>query len=371
MKNNPDGKILTIQVAVKPLSPGRRLTVVILYFAGTTMDDEDTLECVKGVEESLMRLGHTAVKVRVTKENWQEAVRVPGDVFFNFVEDDTWELYMNVIQSLESQGKAQVGHDGNGIRYVTDKSEAKKQMSLAGITTPPYRIISSGGSDAENIGLAYPLIVKPAKQHAGIGISQASVVKDAAGLAKQLERIHAQFPGDVVAEEFVRGREIHVTVVGNGKDLVVLPYCEIGYGGSYQYNWNIYSYEAKWDKSSWEYKDAHVRAPAQVSPQLRERIDAAARRSFAAFACRDVARFDFRISADETPYLVDVNMNPSLNYYDTEDATVASVKALGWTYDQFIETLLAVTYRRVSGTASSLYGKLRQEKEAYPDSPDA
>ena len=43
-------------------------------------------------------------------------------------------------------------------------------------------------------------------------------------------------------------------------------------------------------------------------------------------------------------------MNPSLNYYDEEDATIASVYALKWTYDQFIETVAGVAYRRVLGS---------------------
>jgi hypothetical protein len=53
------------------------------------------------------------------------------------------------------------------------------------------------------------------------------------------------------------------------------------------------------------------------------------------------------VHAKNTPYIVDVNMNPSLNYYDEEDATLASVYALKWTYEQFIETIAGITYRRI------------------------
>ena len=40
-------------------------------------------------------------------------------------------------------------------------------------------------------------------------------------------------------------------------------------------------------------------------------------------------------------------MNPSINVYDLQDATLASVYAAGWTYDAFIEKLLAITYKRL------------------------
>jgi hypothetical protein len=56
-----------------------------------------------------------------------------------------------------------------------------------------------------------------------------------------------------------------------------------------------------------------------------------------------------RVNKKGMPFIVDVNMNPSINYYDDQDATLASAYALGWTYDQFIERLLAITYKRMSG----------------------
>jgi D-alanine-D-alanine ligase len=353
VKKEPVSTSHKIHPDFKPLSPGRRLSVVILYYAGTKDDDEDTLSCVRGVEESLTRLGHTVTKVVVTGDNWQHAVKTPGDVIFNFVEDDTWVLYMNVLRSLEKDGRAQVGHDIKGIRYVTDKSAIKERMEQAGISTPGSRTLSSQEEAGEADILRYPLIVKPSQQHAGIGISQASVVKTREELTAQLARVFSQYPGDAVVEEFIKGREIHVTVAGNGSDLMIFPFCEIGYGGKYGDSWNIYSYEAKWDKKSWQYWDARVQAPAQVSSELARRISEQVQKAFTAFECRDVARFDIRIDDRENPYVVDVNMNPSLNYYDEEDATVASVYAFGWTYDQFIETILAVTFARVFGSRSA------------------
>ncbi len=63
-----------------------------------------------------------------------------------------------------------------------------------------------------------------------------------------------------------------------------------------------------------------------------------------------MARLDFRINSKNIPYIVDLNINPSLNYYDEEDATIISVYTLKWTYDQFIETLASMAYQRVIGS---------------------
>ena len=119
----------------------------------------------------------------------------------------------------------------------------------------------------------------------------------------------------------------------------------------------MYTYEAKWDKKSWEYWDARVHAPAGMSRMLHARIEKLARKTYAVFYCKDVARLDIRVDEKDRPYVVDVNMSPSLNYYDDEDATLASVYAKNWTYDQFIDTILAVTYKRVYDHLPSKIGR--------------
>ena len=70
------------------------ISVLILYFKGIHEDDEDTLQSVKGLEESVTRLGHPVRSIAVHAKNWQKAVRQPGDVVFNLVEDASWTLYM-------------------------------------------------------------------------------------------------------------------------------------------------------------------------------------------------------------------------------------------------------------------------------------
>lgn len=326
----------------------RPISVVILYYAGTNADDEDTIEGVKGIAESLKRIGYPAKKVRVTKKNWKHAVKTPGDVVFNFVEDETWELYEKVGKRLEALGRAQVGHDTKSFRYTNNKALIKRRMQKLKISTPKFKIFRDASS-INNDKLTYPLILKPVREHAGIGISQNSVVKTEKEFKRRMKFLAKNFPGEVIAEEYIKGREVHVTIIGNGKDLTVLPLCEIGFGGKFRKNWSVYTYQAKWDKKSWEYWDARVSAPAKIPAAPTKKIKALALKAYKAFECKDIARFDVRVDTSGKPFLVDVNINPSLNYYDTEDATVASVKAHHWTYDHFIKTLVGITYKRVFG----------------------
>lgn len=326
----------------------RPLSVVILYYAGNKPDDEDTLEGVKGIEESLRKSQYPVTKIRVTKDNWQEAVQTPGDVVFNFVEDETWQLYTKVAYRLEALGRAQVGHDRKSIKYSIRKIPLKRRLQKLGISTPNFKIFTRSSTVKAN-GLKYPLIIKPSREHAGIGISQNSVVTNEQKLKKQVNYLFKHYPGEVIAEEYLNGREIHVTILGNDNDLLVLPLCEIRFGAKFTPNWSVYTYKAKWDKKSWEYWDARVDSPAKISSRLAKKIKKLAVGAYKAFELRDIVRIDVRVDKNQQPFLVDININPSLNVYDTEDATVASVKAHHWSYDHFIKTLLTIAYRRVYG----------------------
>jgi D-alanine-D-alanine ligase len=325
------------------------LSVAILYYAGTNQDDEDTISGVKGIEESLKRTGHPVRKTIVTKQNWEKALQTPGDIVFNFVEDDTWELYEKIAYGLERLGRAQVGHDIAGLKYAVRKSPIKFLMQKMHISTPDFKIFNTNSETIDPGNLRFPVIIKPSNQHAGIGISQESVVTNERELRERVTTMLLMYPGEVMAEEYVRGREIHVTILGNGNRLIVLPYCEIGFKGKFLSHWNVYTYDAKWAKKTWEYADARVDAPAKISSDLQAKIKALSLTSYRAFKCRDIARIDVRVDEKGIPFIVDVNMNPSINYYDEQDATLASVYALGWTYDQFIERLLTITYGRVYG----------------------
>lgn len=334
---------------MKPIPFRKSLSALILYYNGSNDDDEDTRMCAKGITEALRRRGHSIKKIAVTHKNWRRAVQLPGDVVFNLVEDDGWKLYLRVGHRLEQLGRVQVGHDMKSFRYVINKSWVKRKMIIERISTPPFKIFNRR-SIIRSYGLTYPLIVKPSRQHAGIGISQDSVVNNLAELKKQVGYIFSQYPGEVIVEKFIDGREIHVTILGNDANIMTIPYCEIGFGKKSKNKWKVYTYDAKWDKKSWEYWNARVDSPATISSNLHEKIQKLAIQTYTTFNCRDIARLDFRIDSKNTPYIVDININPSLNYYDKEDATIISVYTLKWTYDQFIETLASISYQRVLGS---------------------
>ena len=332
-----------------PISFDYPVSVAILYYGGAASDLQDTMEAVKGLQDALEDRGHMVRTVQVTEKNWLKAVKVPGQVVFNLVEDETWELYTKVGVRLEKMGRAQMAHDLSCFKFITKKAWFKRKMKRMGISTPAFRIFNRRSKISQVRGLEYPLIVKPSGQHAGIGISQDSVVIDQDELVERTKYLFKHFPGEVIAEEFIDGREIHASVIGNGNKATTLPYCEISFGGEFKDNWDVYTYEAKWEEKSWEFWSAKAHAPAKIGRKLDEKIEKLVLKAYKVFGCRDISRMDVRLDSKDKPYIVDVNFSPSLNYYDDQDATIKSVEAMGWSYEEFIETLVAITYKRIYG----------------------
>ncbi len=333
-----------------PLQFDYPISVAVLYYHDTSAGDMvDEIECAEAIAEALESQGHRVRLVPVNKKNWLKAVQTPGDVVFNQVQDETWELYMKVAKRLDYLGKAQFGIDRQSLKFVLKKAFLKRKLQRLGLSTPKFKIYNRASKFTDNRSLEYPVIVKPSGTHAGLGISQDSVVIDRQELEERVKYLFKNYSGEVVAEEYIEGREIHVSVIGNGRRTITLPYAELEFKGAFADNWDIYTYNAKWEEKSWEYWDARVGAPAKVSRKLDAKIEKLALKAYRALGCRDITRFDMRIDAKDNVYILDVNLCPSINPKDDQDATLKSIEALDWTYEEFVETLVAICYKRVYG----------------------
>ncbi len=335
------------------------ISIAILYYSSDAKDTKDTEIFVKSLSDTLKKLGHMVRVVQVTHRNWLKTVGTPGDVVFNLVEDEKYELYVKVANKLSMMGRTQVGMGPEGMKYIVRKAQIKRKMHSENISTPKFRILNKRSNPETIKSMKFPLIVKPSGQHAGVGINQDSVVIDKNELRERVNFLRKNYPGEVLVEEYIDGREIQVTVMGNGRKILMLPPAEVVFSGEFQDNWNVYTYEAKWEKTSWEYWDARIACPARMSIKLEKRIESLVTKAYRAFECRDIARFDLRVDEKDRVFIIDVNMSPGLNGLDDEEAAVRSAKAMGWTYPQLLERLVAIAYKRSYG---SLPDRIRERQ---------
>lgn len=202
-----------------------------------------------------------------------------------------------------------------------DKVIMKKIFQAAGIPITQYAFfyreelkdLKKVISKAEEIG--YPLFVKPANLGSSIGISKA---KDQLSLCEALE-VASKYDRKIIIEKSVENpREINAAVLGYNDILRVSP-CEepIGWKDLLKYE-DKYVAGAKGTKGS--QKNQKRNLPADLKPQVREKIEQLAKEAFRALDCMGDARIDFLLEGDQV-YVNEINTLPgSIAFYLWEAA---------------------------------------------------
>ena len=227
---------------------------------------------------------------------------------------------------------ARIPYTGSGMRASAvsmDKSLSKRIFRDLGIPTPEWIEFSApedpaaawrpsiDAADLARLG-GYPLIVKPNDQGSSVGIS---VVDAPAALPPALETAR-RYSRVIVVESFIEGREMTVSVL----DDRVLPVVEIIPQGGW------YDYERKYTSGASRYE-----VPAKIPAETAERIQALGLASFKALRCAGLARVDFRLAPDGTPYCLEVNTVPGM----TETSLVPkAAQAAGLSYRDLVRAIV-------------------------------
>lgn len=225
------------------------------------------------------------------------------------------------------------------LTICRDKQRSKLIFQGAGLPTAPF--VSVDSLPAPQWPFEWPVMVKPARQDASVGIDQGSVVTNQGELESRVERVLSQH-GTVMVERYVAGREFMISLVevGNGNDLLVLPLAELAFNNPSI--WPIYSYNAKWEENSVEYQSVPIVVPVAVEADWRERMEKLAKQAYRLLGCRDYARLDLRMTAAGEPFILEMNPNPFLNSL----LIVEGLKAINREYDRFVLDLAEAALAR-------------------------
>jgi D-alanine-D-alanine ligase len=266
------------------------------------------------------------------------------DVIFNFVESvDGISSYEYCMAGLfEMLDLEFTGNTPSCLGNCLNKGRAKTILRSFGIRTPASSIIRIDNDELlsdSNFKLKFPVILKLLNEDASIGISEFSVVKDIESLNSHVEFLKATYRQDILAEEYIDGRELNVAVLG-GK---TLPISEIKFDGLPDGLPKIVTYDGKWIADSVYYENTKPSCPAVITPGLKKEIDDTALLAFRAMNCRDYARVDIRLSQDNIPYVIEVNPNPDISM-DSGFARAAA--ASGLTYSDLLFTIAGFALAR-------------------------
>jgi D-alanine-D-alanine ligase len=239
-----------------------------------------------------------------------------------------------VAVKLEELGIPFTGSGSETLLACVHKSSAKAKIQKYGILTPQFQKVNPG--EQIKTELEFPLIVKPDHEDGSIGITNDSVVQSMPELTRKISEIHHVYDQAALAEEFIEGRDITASLIGNGDDLTVLPLSEIIFSEDYV-GPKILTFEEKWVAESQAYQKSVSQCPISLKESSQAEIKTIAKKLFNIFGCRDYAIVDFRLK-DDVPYVIEVNPNPCINPVNSGFITAGAV--YGFNYDEIIIEIL-------------------------------
>jgi len=190
------------------------------------------------------------------------------------------------------------------------KGLTKRILLQSGLATPNFLVLDRPFIDPDH-GLRYPLIIKPSRQDGSAGVESTSVVQDYSRLLNQLDDVYKRFEAPILVEEFIEGKELHISVLGNNPP-VALPVLEYDFSQLHDDHPPMITYDIKWNPLVLPYHKVHSICPARIDSATEKLVMDHALKAYAATFCRDYARVDLRLGVDGVPYILEVNPNPDL-----------------------------------------------------------
>lgn len=300
--------------------------------SGMREDEADTLLQVKAVKKALSRLGHTVEVAFFSLNLILTARRIEKsgcDLVFNLVENLSSSRLLHLVPLLcQTLSVPYSGGSAYTLSVTGDKLVAKRQLSLAGLPTPPWLEGSGGCSHF----LHLPLMLKPIAQEASVGITDASVQTFAD--EAQLTLTLSGHP-EIFAERYIDGREFNLSILPGGR---VLPVCEMCFVDYPEDTVKIVGYEAKWQQESFAYQHTQRSYTfANEERDLVEELKRLAKAVYDLFGSSGYARVDFRVDEQNRPFILEMNSNPCIT---ADSGFIAAASQAGMSYVEVIEQLL-------------------------------
>jgi D-alanine-D-alanine ligase len=328
----------------------RKLKVLALFdaVAPTTLDQDLTAELKTedwkteaNVLKALSELGYPAEHLSIFDDLdllRQKLQSFGPDLIFNLADQfkNNRAFDQNIVSFLEMQGLPFTGCGSTGLTLCKHKGISKKILSYHRIHTPDFVTIARGKRSARPKRLSFPLLVKPLKEEASLGISQASLVETDEQFRERVQFLHEKLDSDVIAEEYVEGRELYVSILGNLR-LQVFPIRELVFTQVPPDEPKIATYKAKWDEDYRRRWGLQNQFAEGLDSGLVSRIEQVCKRIYRLLTIDGYARLDLRLTPRNKIYFIEANPNPILA--EDEDFAQSALKA-NLEYRQLIDRIV-------------------------------
>ena len=298
---------------------------VVVLMGGWSSEREVSLTSGKGVAAALRERGWSNVtELDMERDVAARLAELKPDVVFNALHGTPGED--GTVQGMMDLMGLKYTHSGLETSVIAiDKELTKMVLVPHGIRMPAGRIVSSESLHQED-PMARPYVVKPVNEGSSVGVAIVTaegnygnpIGKDVAGPWQHFDRL--------LAEPFIKGRELTVAVLGDEPLAVTELKPKAGF----------YDYDAKYTDGLTE----HV-CPAEVPPEIASAMMDMAARSHALLGCNGASRSDFRWDDEQGEagvYLLEVNTQPGMTPLSL---VPEQARHRGIAYGELVERLIA------------------------------
>ncbi|MET0182420.1 MAG: D-alanine--D-alanine ligase [Caulobacterales bacterium] len=297
---------------------------VAVLLGGLSPERPVSLSTGAGASAALKRLGHDVIEIDPSDADWLEKLKnSKPDAAFNVLHGPWGED--GRIQGVLDYLRIPYTHSGVlASALACDKEKSKAIFRLAGLPLADGKLMNRFEA-AKSHPMPLPYVVKPNSQGSSIGVF---IVREGANRPpEQLLDPDWTYGEDVVVEEFIAGKELTVTVLGEKAGPRALAVTEIVPSGEW------YDFNAKYAAGGSRHE-----LPAKIPDEVTQKLMRYAEQAHAALGCRGVTRSDFMFDEKRGKIaLLEVNNQPGM----TPTSLVPEQAAYsGMSYDQLVAWML-------------------------------
>jgi D-alanine-D-alanine ligase len=298
-------------------------------YGGRSAEREVSLMSGSGVHEALRSVGVDAHLFDTGRYTLVDLINAGFDRVFIALhgrhgEDGTLQGALELLK-LPYTGSGPLASS-----LAMDKIMTKKVWLHEGLATPDYAVLTPD-SNLESVGkeLGLPLIIKPPHEGSTLGVTRVDAMAD----LRAAYSLAARYDKEVLAEQFIEGRELTVALLGAGKDVRALPVIEIvAPGGNYDYEHKYVS------------NDTQYICPAHLDAAVTDEVLRLSREAYVALGCEGWGRADLMLDAAGRPWLLEMNTSPGMT---SHSLVPMGAKAAGMSYAELCLAILSTARCKV------------------------
>lgn len=297
----------------------------------------------KDVRNTLTKLGHEVIPFGIYDdiEPFVKLVREQKpDLVFNMSEafSGKRDFEPNLTALMQLVGVPFTGAGPKGLQLCKDKGLTKMILGYHQIRTPKFIIAKKSKAVQSLKKFKFPAFIKPLQLESSEGISQVSYAENEKEALARVKFIHERLGVDAIIEEYIDGREVYVSILGNEK-LSVFPPRELFFKQVPEDEPKFATFRSKWDqqyRKRWGIDSGWME---ELSEATQRKLNDVCKKIYRLLHIQGFGRIDLRIKNDEI-YFIEANPNPSIA--KKEDYALSASKA-GVEYEDLIAKIVSLS----------------------------